>query len=199
MTLTSLLHAERVPAADVVQAIAAAQAVFDPRRVHTDHPYRLVQTLDGALRRFEYEIDADRFLRVARSRGDCPCVASIGPITKTQTTSLVMGSHWSRVTLPLWSNYGCGRNRPGHWHLSTRSAAISISTPSCSPVTSLHCRAIITVAKGTFVPDTGPSSRQSSTGTAGGCASCGSRRQGERRRTSTNARCRCDASCYGRR
>jgi len=49
-------------------AVAATEAVrgsFRPRHLlRADQPYRIVRTLDGLLRRFEYQIDADRFLRV---------------------------------------------------------------------------------------------------------------------------------------
>jgi murein DD-endopeptidase MepM/ murein hydrolase activator NlpD len=64
-TLDSLLRAEHIQPAFVVGTVAAARAVFDPRQIRTGRPYRLVRSLDGLLREFVYEIDADRFLRVA--------------------------------------------------------------------------------------------------------------------------------------
>ena len=48
----------------VIAAIEAARSVFNPRQLHSDRPYRLVRSLDGMLREFEYQIDADRFLRI---------------------------------------------------------------------------------------------------------------------------------------
>jgi len=63
-TLDSLLRAQHVPQALVTNAVDAARAVFDPRQIRSGRPYRLVRSVDGLLREFVYEIDADRFLRV---------------------------------------------------------------------------------------------------------------------------------------
>jgi murein DD-endopeptidase MepM/ murein hydrolase activator NlpD len=64
-TLDSLLRTNQLQERLVVDAVAAARAVFDPRRIREGRPYRLVRSPDGLLREFEYEIDADRFLRIA--------------------------------------------------------------------------------------------------------------------------------------
>src|SRR4051812_1942571 len=56
-TLASLLRQSRVPAALVDATVEAARSVFDLRRLRADRPYRLVLTLDGFLREFEYQID----------------------------------------------------------------------------------------------------------------------------------------------
>jgi murein DD-endopeptidase MepM/ murein hydrolase activator NlpD len=63
-TLDSLLRTNQLQERLVADAVAAARAVFDPRRIREGRPYRLVRSLDGLLREFEYEIDADRFLRI---------------------------------------------------------------------------------------------------------------------------------------
>jgi murein DD-endopeptidase MepM/ murein hydrolase activator NlpD len=68
-TLDSLLRAQHVPQSLVTNAVAAVRAVFDPRQIRSGRPYKLVRSLDGLLNEFQYEIDADRFLRVfARDR-----------------------------------------------------------------------------------------------------------------------------------
>ena len=36
--------------------------------MRADQPYRITRTLDGLLREFEYQIDADRLLRVVLRR-----------------------------------------------------------------------------------------------------------------------------------
>src|SRR5207253_2178817 len=67
--------------------------------------YRIEQGADGALRRFEYEIDADRFLRITRPaesaagedrRMPAPrvrdFVAELVPIEKTRTIQVVRGT-----------------------------------------------------------------------------------------------------------
>ncbi len=63
-TLDSLLRAHQLQDQLVIDAVNAARGVFDPRRLRADRPYRLVRSLDGLLREFEYSIDADRFLRI---------------------------------------------------------------------------------------------------------------------------------------
>ncbi len=68
-TLDGLLRAQALGEPFVAATIEAARTVFNPRQLHSDRPYRLVRSLDGMLREFEYQIDADRFLRiVARDR-----------------------------------------------------------------------------------------------------------------------------------
>jgi murein DD-endopeptidase MepM/ murein hydrolase activator NlpD len=68
-TLGGLLREQMLAEPFVVAAIEAARAVFNPRQLHSDRPYRLVRSVDGMLREFEYQIDTDRFLRIiARDR-----------------------------------------------------------------------------------------------------------------------------------
>jgi murein DD-endopeptidase MepM/ murein hydrolase activator NlpD len=66
-TLDSLLRDNRLQGQLVTAAVEAATAVFNPRLLRADRPYRLVRSLDGLLREFEYQIDADRFLRIVNS------------------------------------------------------------------------------------------------------------------------------------
>jgi murein DD-endopeptidase MepM/ murein hydrolase activator NlpD len=63
-TLDSLLRQHEVSAELVTAIVQKAASVFNPRQLRADQPYRLVLSLDGFLREFEYEIDGDRFLRV---------------------------------------------------------------------------------------------------------------------------------------
>jgi murein DD-endopeptidase MepM/ murein hydrolase activator NlpD len=63
-TLDSLLRAHHLQEQLVVEAVAVVRDVFDPRQLRADRPYRIVRSLDGLLREFEYQIDADRFLRI---------------------------------------------------------------------------------------------------------------------------------------
>jgi murein DD-endopeptidase MepM/ murein hydrolase activator NlpD len=66
-TLDSLLRGSRLQEPFVIEAVAAARAVFDPRHIRAGRPYRLVRSLDGFLREFKYQIDADRFLHIVSS------------------------------------------------------------------------------------------------------------------------------------
>ncbi|MBI2834147.1 MAG: M23 family metallopeptidase, partial [Acidobacteria bacterium] len=67
-TLASILKTHEIAHSIAQAAIGAARRVFDPRRIRIDRSYRLVQSVDGFLREFEYSIDDDRFLRVAAPR-----------------------------------------------------------------------------------------------------------------------------------
>jgi murein DD-endopeptidase MepM/ murein hydrolase activator NlpD len=63
-TLESLLLEHELPLHLVHAAIESARSVFNPRQLRAERPYRLVLSVDGLLREFEYQIDADRFLRI---------------------------------------------------------------------------------------------------------------------------------------
>jgi len=84
-TMGSMLRVNGLSASVVQEVIAAARAVFDPRKLRTRQPFLLERTLDGALRLFEYEIDADSFLRIAHppDSADGPR-AEVLPIPKTR-------------------------------------------------------------------------------------------------------------------
>jgi murein DD-endopeptidase MepM/ murein hydrolase activator NlpD len=88
-TLASVLRGARVADAEVSAVIARAASVFDLRKVRTAQPYRLEQAGDGLLRRFEYEIDGDRLLRVTRA--DASFIAEVLPIPKTRSIEVVSG------------------------------------------------------------------------------------------------------------
>lgn len=89
-TLASLLRAQDVAADDVTRLVEQAKAVFDPRRVRANQPYRLEKAPDGLMRSFEYEIDGDRFLRVTRG-ADHALEARVLPIPKTRSVARVDG------------------------------------------------------------------------------------------------------------
>ena len=75
-TLDTLLRAHNLQEGLVANAVNAARAVFDPRRLRANQPYRLVRTVDGFLREFEYQIDTDRFLRIVSRTGAIPAGAA---------------------------------------------------------------------------------------------------------------------------
>ncbi|MGE3705498.1 MAG: M23 family metallopeptidase [Vicinamibacterales bacterium] len=90
-TLSSLLEAHEIAQQEVAALIARAGAVFDVRALRTDRPYRIVQALGGALRRFEYELDDDRVLRVERNEAD-GFEAAIHPIEKRTELATIDGA-----------------------------------------------------------------------------------------------------------
>jgi murein DD-endopeptidase MepM/ murein hydrolase activator NlpD len=63
-TLEALLRMHGLASDSAQRVIEAISSAFDPRRLRASQPFMLVRTLDGDLRRFLYEIDGDRVLRV---------------------------------------------------------------------------------------------------------------------------------------
>lgn len=92
-TLASLFRANNVAAAEAAEIAGQVASIFDPRKVRARQPYRIEQTEDGRLERFDYVVDDDRILRVRRSTGDDrPFVARIVPIEKTRSVEVVRGT-----------------------------------------------------------------------------------------------------------
>lgn len=90
-TLDALLRAKGLHSAAAERVIAAAASIFDPRRLRANQPFVLERTRDGELRQFEYEIDQDRFLRVAAPESADDVRASVLPIHKEREEALVAG------------------------------------------------------------------------------------------------------------
>lgn len=93
-TLDSLLRQHRLPAEFVNVVVRSAASVFNPRQLRADRPYRLVLSFDGFLREFEYEIDADRFLRIISRDRTRPELleAEVLPFEKTSEVVAVSGA-----------------------------------------------------------------------------------------------------------
>src|SRR5215207_9571206 len=92
-TLDSLLRQHQLSTDLVNAAVRSAASVFNPRRLRADRPYRLVLSFDGFLREFEYEIDADRFLRIISRDRDRPEVmdAEVVPFEKESSVVAIRG------------------------------------------------------------------------------------------------------------
>jgi len=90
-TLDALLRDHGVEAAAVGRVVAAMTGVFDPRQLRSLQPFLIERTTLGALRLFEYEIDADRFLRVSSAATAPDLDAEVLPIPKTLEESSAAG------------------------------------------------------------------------------------------------------------
>lgn len=90
-TLDALLRAHGLTAHAVERVIAAVRAAFDPRRLRASQPFLLLRTIEGELRRFEYEIDNDVFLRVERPAPDAEPIAALLPIPKERHEAVAGG------------------------------------------------------------------------------------------------------------
>jgi murein DD-endopeptidase MepM/ murein hydrolase activator NlpD len=92
-TLDGLLREHELPMELVHAAVESARLVFDPRDLRANRPYRLVRSLDGFLREFEYQIDADRFLRIISPDRSSPAVlqAQVLPYEKDTSVLAIRG------------------------------------------------------------------------------------------------------------
>lgn len=91
-TLETMLLDKGLQAPVVHGVIDAVKTVFDPRRLRSLQPFALEQSLDGALRLFEYEIDARSFLRVKAIAGSEALHAEVVPIPTTVVDAAVSGA-----------------------------------------------------------------------------------------------------------
>jgi murein DD-endopeptidase MepM/ murein hydrolase activator NlpD len=91
-TLATILHAQQVATDEVEAIVRRAASVFDVRKVRTNQPYLLEKRPDGTVRRFEYEIDGDRVLRVSRPADQHDdLTAAVSPIEKIRRPGIVRG------------------------------------------------------------------------------------------------------------
>jgi murein DD-endopeptidase MepM/ murein hydrolase activator NlpD len=90
-TLDTLLRGHGVADDTAVSVVTAARQVFDPRRLRALQPFSIERTFEGTLRFFQYEIDNDRFLRVAPSASGA-LDAVVVPIPKTLEYASAGGS-----------------------------------------------------------------------------------------------------------
>ena len=90
-TLDALLRDHGVEPHAVGSVVAAMTGVFDPRQLRSLQPFLIERSTLGALRMFEYEIDADRFLRVSPATTALALEAEVLPIPKTLEESTAAG------------------------------------------------------------------------------------------------------------
>ena len=70
-TLATLFR-QYLPADRAALAVQLVAKSMDPRKLRADQPFTLIRTTDGWLRGFHYEIDPDRYLRVAPVSPEAP-------------------------------------------------------------------------------------------------------------------------------
>ena len=93
-TLESLLRQHELAVGLAEAAVQSVKGVFNPRNLRAERPYRLVRSFDGLLREFEYQIDADNFLRIFNPDHKRPAEfeAVVVPIEKETEVVAVRGS-----------------------------------------------------------------------------------------------------------
>jgi murein DD-endopeptidase MepM/ murein hydrolase activator NlpD len=93
-TIGDLFENHMIESADAPVLIASIAAAIDVRRLRAGQPYALDRLLDGRVRRFEYEIDADKRLLVERAAldGAPRFLATVERIPKKTTVVTVEGT-----------------------------------------------------------------------------------------------------------
>lgn len=109
-TLAGLLDAHAVDGAAAREVIAAAGAVFDPRRFRAGNEYQVVLADDGALRRLEYHVDEDQFLQVRRAADGGTYHALLVPYEKQRVEAVARGFINDRYTSLVAALDGGGEN-----------------------------------------------------------------------------------------
>ena len=101
-TIGDLFANHMVQSADAPVLIASIAAAIDVRRLRAGQPYAIDRLLDGRVRRFEYEIDADKRLLVERAAldGSPRFIATVERIPK-QTTVVTIEGDINRETNSL--------------------------------------------------------------------------------------------------
>lgn len=101
-TIANLFQNHMVQDADTPVLVSSIAGAIDVRKLRAGQPYAIDRLLDGRVRRFEYEIDADRRLLVERAslEGAPRFIASVERIPK-QTTVVTIEGDINRETNSL--------------------------------------------------------------------------------------------------
>jgi len=90
-TLTSMLLVQHVRPDVAERVLVATRGIFDPRRLKAGRPFHLVRTMDGSLRRFEYDVDEDSLLQVLGTRDSGGLAATLVPFRKERALVSLRG------------------------------------------------------------------------------------------------------------
>jgi len=92
-TIAHLFANHMIQGADAPVLVASIASAMDVRKMRAGQPYAIDRLLDGRVRRFEYEIDADKRLVVDRASmdGTARFVATVERIPKETTVVAVEG------------------------------------------------------------------------------------------------------------
>jgi murein DD-endopeptidase MepM/ murein hydrolase activator NlpD len=90
-TFEALLRMHGLAPDSAQRVIGAIGRAFDPRRLRASQPFALERTVEGDLRHFEYEIDADSALRVTHA-AEHEVSAAIAPIPRQRHEAVAGGA-----------------------------------------------------------------------------------------------------------
>jgi murein DD-endopeptidase MepM/ murein hydrolase activator NlpD len=91
-TLADLLRAH-LPEEQAARAVDVIAKSMDPRKLRAEQPFTLTRTLDGFLRAFDYEVDADHYLRVEPASPATPreLAANVIAYRREEATAITTG------------------------------------------------------------------------------------------------------------
>ena len=91
-TLAELFRAY-LPEEHAEHAVEVIARSMDPRKLRAERPFTLTRSIDGFLRAFDYEVDADHYLRVAPASPTTPreLVASVMAYAREEATAVTTG------------------------------------------------------------------------------------------------------------
>ena len=98
-TIAHLFANHMIQGADAPVLVASIASAMDVRKLRAGQPYAIDRLLDGRVRRFEYEIDADKRLDASiarRCEGAARFVATVERIPKADDGGRRRGRHQSR-------------------------------------------------------------------------------------------------------
>jgi murein DD-endopeptidase MepM/ murein hydrolase activator NlpD len=103
-TIAHLFENHMIASADTPVLVSSIASAMDVRKMRAGQPYAIDRLLDGRVRRFEYEIDADKRLTVERASLDVTprFIATIERIPK-QTTVVTIEGNINRETNSLYA------------------------------------------------------------------------------------------------
>ena len=91
-TIAHLFENHMIQGADTPVLVSSIASAMDVRKLRAGQPYAIDRLLDGRVRRFEYEIDADRRLVVVRATSDAPrFIAAVERIPKLTSVVTIEG------------------------------------------------------------------------------------------------------------
>ena len=92
-TIAHLFENHMIQGADTPALVSSIASAMDVRKLRAGQPYAIDRLLDGRVRRFEYEIDADKRLTVERAslQGAPRFIATVERIPKQTTVVAVEG------------------------------------------------------------------------------------------------------------
>ena len=150
-TIAHLFENHMIHSADTPVLVSSIASAIDVRKLRAGQPYAIDRLLDGRVRRFEYEIDADKRLTVRARRRSKARRDSSPPSSASRNRPRSSPSKATSIARPIHCRPRSTRPASAStsrsaWPMCSRARSISIRI--CSRATSSACWSSATRAKG---------------------------------------------------